>query len=612
MRFNDVMQTVLASSQRSGLAAITLWRQCVDILAQYDRAGAARIGDAERDLVIERLQALQPELNEAQRISAVVELGSRLRSPALVAFFASDRPSVCVAAMSRARLPDDVWVDVIPRLTPVARGVLRGRRDMGEGARLTLEQYGKTDLLLTDQAEVAEEMPMLLTPVMEVEPEAAPQPTPVEANDVPANAIAANATAANATAANDSVETGGQMPVDRSQIRELVDRIEKFTNSASRALGGAMSMGTRRLEPLEESAPRRFTFETDSNGMLVWVGDASRASLVGLSIADPAQPGATGADGNIAGAFSRRSSFQHGRFWIGDGPYAGEWRLSATPFFDQQTGRFQGYRGQARRPMVHEVPYSVPAEPQQRFGGITVDSMRQLIHELRTPLNAILGFAEIIEQQLFGPAEPHYREMASHIMADARRLLSAFEELDLAARSNAAQAAQDDDQSESVDLAELVEDVVAAFNGVTLSEQDRRAPARITFAVGLPQVRLDPVQGERMFQHLLRTLMSVSEPDESLKGAAWFQPDNSGGHVLIGFDRPSRLKGLDEAQLLNPGYGTDGDWPDAPLLGLGFSLRLIRSLASAQGGSMLVEGDRIMIALPAAAIVASGEEAAHP
>ena len=35
MRFNDLMQTVLAADDRAGLGAVTLWRQCVDLLAQH-------------------------------------------------------------------------------------------------------------------------------------------------------------------------------------------------------------------------------------------------------------------------------------------------------------------------------------------------------------------------------------------------------------------------------------------------------------------------------------------------------------------------------------------------------------------------------------------------
>ena len=53
-----------------------------------------------------------------------------------------------------------------------------------------------------------------------------------------------------------------------------------------------------------------------------------------------------------------------------------------------------------------------------------------MLHELRTPVNAIQGFAEVIQQQLFGPTPHEYRALAAGIAGDAARILSAFEELD--------------------------------------------------------------------------------------------------------------------------------------------------------------------------------------
>ena len=118
---------------------------------------------------------------------------------------------------------------------------------------------------------------------------------------------------------------------------------------------------------------------------------------------------------------------------IVDGVMTGEWRMSAVPFFDAKSGRFQGFRGEARRPYLHEVAARTTPAPME-ITGLSADSLRQLVHELRTPLNAILGFAEIIEQELFGAVGMQYREMAGNIAVDARHLLVAFEDLDLAAR----------------------------------------------------------------------------------------------------------------------------------------------------------------------------------
>ena len=571
MRFNDLMQTVLAAENRSGLGAVTLWRQCVDLLAQNDRADRKTLPDEERLVLLERLAQLQPQLSETQRIATVVELGGRLRSPSLVEFFANDRPAIAAAAMSRARLPDDAWVELLPRLTPTARGVLRGRRDLGSGTQQALEAFGSADLVLTSDggdAVDADASDMLLTPDM-VAPAA------------PSQAAEHASGEETVDHAPDDVSAGDD------QIRNLVDRIERFT-SARRIPDVVMP----RADAGETAAVRSFAFETDATGMIIWIDQGSRAALIGLTLGETAVTGASGPDGSVAGAFMRRSGFQNGRYTIVGGAMAGEWRVSATPFFDPRSGRFQGYRGQARRPYLHEVAAPPQAEPVS-VAGLSADSLRQLVHELRTPLNAILGFADIIEQELFGPSGPEYREMAGKIALDARHLLAAFDDLDLAARVSRGEGAE---APSAVDPALLIAQVSARFR-----EQGEGAGAQIdiNMARALPMVRIDPVQGERMVQHLMRTVVSVAAPGEALSGACWFQPDGGHGYVLLAVDRPASLDGLEEERLLDPGYTAEGDWADGPLLGLGFSLRLIRSLAAGCGGSLQIDPDRFLLSMPA-------------
>ena len=125
---------------------------------------------------------------------------------------------------------------------------------------------------------------------------------------------------------------------------------------------------------------------------------------------------------------------------------------------------------------------------------------------------------------------------------------------------------------------------------------------RSAIARDLPQVQLDAVHGERMVQHLLRTMVSVAPAGEAVTGACWFQPDGGEGRVVLAIDRPSSLAGLEEAQLLDPAYVGEGDWADGPLLGLGFSLRLIRGLATTCGGALFVEAGRILLTIPAVGV----------
>ncbi|ASY45147.1 MAG: sensor histidine kinase [Pseudomonadota bacterium] len=574
VRFNDLMQTVLAADDRAGLGAVTLWRQCVDLLAQHDRADRMPMAADQRAALLDRLSGLRSKMSETQRIATVVELGSRLRSASLVEFFAHDRPSIAAAAMARAQLPDMVWDDLLPRLTPTARGVLRGRRDIGPATRLALEAFGPSDLVLTTvRDDMVGDSDMLLTADM------------IPANDVQ----------------EPEVEAGTVTPLraplgDKDQIRNLVDRIAQFTSTRS----PPQPLEPLADEPADRSAPPRdFAFETDAAGVILWIDRGPRAALIGLSLGDAALEGGSGPDGHVAGAFARRSGFQNGRFAIVGGKMAGEWRLSAAPFFDPRSGRFQGYRGQARRPFLHEVAVQ-PAPPRDGLSGLSADSLRQLVHELRTPLNAILGFAEIIEQELFGPAGAEYRDMAGNIAVDARHLLAAFDDLDLAAR-----VSRGDDVStpQLLDPELLVRQIASRFR------DQGGALVDIAMAASLPPVQIDPVQGERMVQHLLRTLISVAPKGEAVTGACWFQPDGGNGRVVLAIDRPSSLAGMEEAQLLDPGYTSDGDWADGPLLGLGFSLRLIRSLAGTCGGSLDVEPGRLLLAIPAASIAEDTQHA---
>lgn len=560
MRFNDLMQTVLAADGQ-GSGAVTLWRQCVDLLAQADRADRKALPLQDREALLVRMGQLRSAVSETQRIASVVELGSRLASPTLVRFFAQDRPAICAAAMSRARLPDAVWPELLPYLGPAARGVLRGRRDIGPETRRALESFGKTDLVLGDGGEGV----MLLTPEMA---------NIVEASEAPLSEIYK-------TEPSPLSAEGGL----KSPIRQLVDRIEQFTS-------------THKARPVESSAAagdtiRSFAFETDARGVLIWVDQGPRAALIGLGIGAPALTGGSGPDAHVSGAFAKRGSFQNGRFTITGGALDGEWRLSAVPFFDMQSGRFQGYRGQARRPHLHEVSALASREDGAPLAGLSGDSVRQLVHELRTPLNAILGFAEIIEQQLFGPAPEKYRDMAGQIIADARHLLTAFDDLDLAA-----QVARDENggTAEPVDTGLLITKIAAHYgSGDEVSRID------IAIAGDLPPLCVDPVQGERMIQHLLRMLLSVAGEEEAIVGACWFQSTTDGGKIVLAMDRPLRLRGMDEATLLDPAFAADDEsWPDAPLLGLGFSLRLIRSLATSSGGGFAVEPERFRLHLPAA------------
>ena len=84
------------------------------------------------------------------------------------------------------------------------------------------------------------------------------------------------------------------------------------------------------------------------------------------------------------------------------------------------------------------------------------------------------------------------------------------------------------------------------------------------------------------------------------------EPHGDAEMLRLAIDRPAAISGVSEAELLDPGYSPDGDWPGAPALGLGFALRLIRNLAEAVGGALVVDDARFALFLPIPVPVAQG------
>src|SRR5690606_10725309 len=181
------------------------------------------------------------------------------------------------------------------------------------------------------------------------------------------------------------------------------------------------------VQPLRHG--RAFDFATDAEGAICWADPAIAPLVVGLQLGPP-RPGAVAAlDEPGARALRRRLPVRGA--WVelvGPREVAGAWRIDAAPHFAEFTGHFEGYRGRMRRA-------AIAAEPGRADG--SVDRMRQLLHELRTPVNAIQGFAELIQQQMFGSAPNEYRALAAAVAVDAARLMAAFDEIERLARLEA-------------------------------------------------------------------------------------------------------------------------------------------------------------------------------
>lgn len=369
-----------------------------------------------------------------------------------------------------------------------------------------------------------------------------------------------------------------------TQIRELVDRIAAYRQRVPMPQAG----GVVRDETEAVAEPDGFIFETMADGTIDWLEGTAREAIVGMTIADAATFGQAGVDGQAAGAWRRRAPFRDARLVVaGVGGAGGDWLISGAPLFNPHDGRFCGYRGTARRPRPDER-----VDGPSHVGGIAPDSLRQLVHELRTPLNAIQGFAEMIDRQVLGPAAYRYRERARAIMTEAERLVAMVDDLDTSARLDSGRLA-----AEAADDA----DIAAIARRVSGQQRPALAARGVDLSMQLPEFATPVVAAsstvERLMARLISAASAVATPGERLDVTVVVD----GGDVAFNVSRAAALAGRDDAALLDPGYGPDGDWPDAPLLGLGFTLRLVARLATQAGGRLSILSDRFVLALPAAA-----------
>ncbi|MBT8426634.1 MAG: hypothetical protein KJO02_01255, partial [Erythrobacter sp.] len=355
-----------------------------------------------------------------------------------------------------------------------------------------------------------------------------------------------------ATAAPESSASG-----DPVSIQDMVNRIEGHLQAGRVASGSAVSVPpdpisppdrapaakTRAATPTPEPAvqTRRFEWASDRHGEIMQVEGAPRAALIGRDLP-------SGAPEKLRRALAANEAFTD----ISLPAMGADWRWSGTPVTDVE-GNFAGYEGYAER--------IVPAPSREAPLKRDPQSLRELVHEIRTPLNAIIGFAEIIDGEYLGPAETPYRKRAAHIVAQSRILLGAIEDLDFAARL---QAGQEDEKPAT--LGELIKPFKPVWKAAA---KDRGVGLNVPKRKVMQDAVIDAGLAGRLIDRVMTSLIGAAEGAQH----TGLQHDVERDHVRIAFLRPDSLSGLATNDLLDPALDVDGK-----LVGLGFSLRLVRGL----------------------------------
>jgi signal transduction histidine kinase len=574
MHFDDRLATVLRNTAGSETIARAQYRQLLDLLGTLPSDAHSEMVDS----AYLRLGELAAAIPASERAAILQEPVLRLRNLRLVAQLALAEPAVASAAMARAELGEEQWLDLIPALPVRARGVVRHRSGLPPRveallARLGVAERGLPPAEATDLLEIGE---LLENGGVLEFAEALPEPLPAPDHE--------------------------EAPTQIDEIGAIVRRIEAFRKTRELAGldgGGLQSAEGDMLHPLGAhlGLPRAlsaFDFATDAEGRIVWAEPGIAPAVVGLRLAARDADSPVHSSPELLAAFRHRQPIARAALAIVGAPaVSGEWRIDAAPRFDQPGGRFVGYIGRLRRPVAGA------ALPDLRDS--QADRMRQVLHELRTPVNAIQGFAEVIQQQLFGPTPHEYRALAATIASDSARMLAGFEELERLVKLDSGAMALDPGEC---DLLPILAGTIAQLHSFNAP---RRSALELECDDPALPVALDREEAERLVWRLLATLAGATSPGETLRLRARLRRDegtNQQGDVRIVLRLPVSLAFTDGDALFDTGAGRQPQALAAGMFGTGFALRLAAAEAKAAGGALERRQKNLRLTLPSAILEA--------
>jgi len=221
--------------------------------------------------------------------------------------------------------------------------------------------------------------------------------------------------------------------------------------------------------------------------------------------------------------------------------------------------------------------------------------LANMSHELRTPLNAVIGYAEMIERQVFGPIGPKYLEYAADIMSSGQHLLEIIGNILDMSRIEAGEHRLD---IQEIDLAEVAS---ASLRMVRMRARERGLDLGMDIPERFPKLRGDA-------QAIRQVLINL------LTNAVKFTP--RGGRIDLAARAGARMA---EITVSDTGQGMDAEdlqrvfapfWQAESTQtkrseGTGLGLSICKRLIEMQGGtisltSTLGQGTAVTFALPIA------------
>lgn len=292
--------------------------------------------------------------------------------------------------------------------------------------------------------------------------------------------------------------------------------------------------------------------------------------------------------------------------------------LSATPFFDSDTGRFLGYRGtgtDVTRALEAERDAVVAREKLEETMEaleISNDHLREALgkaqsaseaksdflaltsHELRTPLNAIIGFAELCRRQLDGPMSERLPAYLDNILSASGHLVQIIDNLLDTVRI----------ENETVDM-DLIETSVADLVQDTVSMVEvRAAAADIVLAVPPVGDDLAVIADRTAARQILINLLTNAIKFTSEGGSVGLEVERGKEDLLYitVWDTGIGIPVEQQQAVFDRFHRVRSDAFTTNTEGVGIGLHVARNLAQLMGGDITLDsemgrGSRFTLAL---------------
>jgi len=219
-------------------------------------------------------------------------------------------------------------------------------------------------------------------------------------------------------------------------------------------------------------------------------------------------------------------------------------------------------------------------------------------HELRTPLNAIIGFAEIIENRMFGPDDPRYFDYAGDIRSSGTHLLRLINDiLDLSKISAG--------RLDLVEVPGALDPLVGATIKLFAANATKAGVELVSeVAADCPQIHADALRLQQVLMNLVSNAIKFTPPDGHIAVFARADADA----VRIGVrDTGVGMTQVEARAALEPFVQLDSRLSRRHE-GTGLGLSISKELVALHGGTLTIDSEKgkgttVTAALPLSRIV---------